>query len=143
MVQSYHIFKRLSIIPHNFIILNRTIASNLVIITIFIIKQQFNCYKSIIFLSHLDKSSAWYRNDVDSCGFLQSVSLFWNYVYCFSTIFISNSKKQKNRRNHTNFFGFFQLISRLNSIFHHVFTKASLFLHIKLLIFTWQFLIYS
>ena len=75
--------------------------------------------------------------------FLQSVSLFWNYVYCFSTIFISNSKKQKNRRNHTNFFGFFQLISRLNSIFHHVFTKASLFLHIKLLIFTYQFLIYS
>jgi len=80
----------LSIIPHNFIILNRTIASNLVIITIFIIKQQFNCHESIIYLSHLDRDSNDVDNGIHSCSRFFSFEI---YLYCFSTIFIFNTKK--------------------------------------------------
>jgi len=92
LVQSYHIFKRLSIIPHNFIILNRTIASNLVIITIFIIKQKFNCYKIIIYPFHLDRDSDDVDNGIHSCSRFLSFEIMYTVSQLFLFPILKNRK---------------------------------------------------
>jgi hypothetical protein len=85
----------LSIISHSFIILNRTIASNLVIITIFIIKKQFNCHESIIYPFHLDRDSDDVDNGIHSCSRFLSFEIMYTASQLFLFPILKNRKTEE------------------------------------------------
>ena len=64
----------------------------MVIITIFIIKKQFNCHESIIYPFHLDRDSDDVDNGIHSCSRFLSFEIMYTVSQLFLFPILKNRK---------------------------------------------------